>query len=157
MNAIVREVFEILHRTAAMRAQLIAILSDGDLAYRLPGGNLTLGELCRDIGLVERSYIDSFITFRQSFDYPSTDPLLATSVVRLTGWYSELDATLDSTLAAISDEEIQGRTIDRGWPVSVMAQTHIYREALLIFLAKATCYLPALEKPLPQQIAEWIG
>jgi hypothetical protein len=55
MNAIVREVFEILHRTAAMRAQLIAILSDGDLAYRLPGGNLTLGELCRDIGLVERS------------------------------------------------------------------------------------------------------
>lgn len=76
MNAIVREVFEILHRTAAMRAQLIAILSDGDLAYRLPGGNLTPGEPCRDIGLVERSYIDSFITFRQSFDYPSTDPLL---------------------------------------------------------------------------------
>ena len=35
VNAIVREVFEILHRTAAMRAQLMAILSDGDLATRL--------------------------------------------------------------------------------------------------------------------------
>lgn len=53
MNSIVRRQFEVLHQTQALRDQLMDILSDADLRYKLPGSNPTLGEVCREIGEVE--------------------------------------------------------------------------------------------------------
>ena len=149
--------FDILHETQAIRAELMNILSDADLAYRLPGTNPSLGEVCREMGQVEVSYIDSFKTFKHSFSYPPVDPALDTSVEKLKAWYAQLDAELEAALTAIGDLDTQATFIDRGWQIPLGAQFHVYREALLIFYGKATCYLRALNKPLPPQMSSWIG
>jgi hypothetical protein len=39
----------------------------------------------------------------------------------------------------------------------VELQLDVYLQALLIFLGKATIYLKAMNKPLPQPIQEYIG
>ncbi len=143
--------------TEAMRGQLMDMLTDADLAYRLPGENPPLGALCREIGQVEQSYINSFKTFKQSFAYPPVDPALDTSVAKLKAWYQTLDQALDAALIALSEDDVQNRMIDRGFPMSPGAQMHTYREALLIFYGKAVCYLHALGKPLPEQMRGWIG
>ena len=157
MNSIVTSGFEVLHGTEAIRGQLMDILTDDDLAYRLPGDNPTLGALCREIGQVERSYIDSFKTFTQSWAYGPVDPALERSVAALRTWYQALDQELDGVLSALSEDDIQHKMIDRGFPMPLGAQMHTYREALLIFYGKAVCYLHALERALPQQMREWVG
>ena len=157
MNSIVTQEFDILHATAAIRSALMDILTDADLAYKLPGANLTLGELCIENGQVELCYIDSLKTFKQHWDYPPVDPALATSVENLKTWYAQLDADLDAAFSALTEDEVQNRRIDRDFPAPIRTQLHVWREALLIFYGKAVVYLHALEKPLPTQMAEWIG
>jgi hypothetical protein len=156
MNSIVSTQFDLLHETTALRGQMMALLSDADLAYTLPG-NPTLGALCKEMGDVEQSYIDSFKTFKQDFSYRSAEPGLANSVEKLNVWYKRLDSELEVALTALTEEEIQGKTIDRGWAVPVTVQFHVYREALLIFCGKASVYLKALGKPLTDQWQGWIG
>lgn len=149
--------FDILHETQAIRAELMNVLTDADLAYSLPGTNPSLGELCREMGQVEVSYIGSFKTFKHSFSYAPVDLSLDTSVEKLKAWYAQLDAELEAALTAIKDLDTQATFIDRGWQIPLGAQFHVYREALLIFYGKATCYLRAMNKPLPPQMSSWIG
>ena len=157
MNIIVTNALDILHQTEAMRGQLLDMLTDADLAYKLPGDNAALGVLFRASGQVEQSYIDSFKTFKQSWDFPAVDPALETSVAKLRMWYQALDQELDAVLIALTDDEIQNHMIDRGFPMSAGAQMHTYREALLIFYGKVTCYFRAMGKPLPDQVRGWVG
>ncbi len=149
--------FEVLHMTQAIQGELLDILTDADLAYRLPGANPPLGALFREIGQVEISYTGSFRTLRQNFNYPPVDPALETSVEKLRAWYAQLNAELDAALLTHSETDIQETMVDRGFPMPLLAHLHTYREALLIFYGKATCYLHALGKPQPPQMAEWIG
>jgi hypothetical protein len=157
MTGISAEEFDILHQTGAIRSALMNILSDADLAFKLPGDNPTLGALCRESGQVEQSYIDSFKTLTQSFAYAPVDGGLDTSVSKLKDWYQRLDDDLEAALIARKDNDTQTTIIDRGWPISLGAQFHVYREALLIFYGKTTCYLRAMGKSLPEQMASWIG
>jgi hypothetical protein len=157
MNSLVSQEFNILHQTQAIRGEIMEVLSDADLAFKLPGDNLTLGELCVEMGQVERSYIDSFKTFKQDWSFPTVDPGMKGSVARLKGWYRELDAELDSVLIGLDEQQVQTGVIERGFPAPVRMQFHIYREALLIFYGKASCYLKAMQKTLPKQMSEWIG
>jgi hypothetical protein len=158
-NSIVREQFDILHMTEAMRQQMVDTLTDADLAYRLPGTNPSLGALFREIGEIEQTYINSFKTFKHDFVYQVNDPKLERSVEHLKAWYKKLDEELDAVLSALSEEDVQKKPIDRGGGFMALPvmQMHIYREALLIFYGKATVYLRALNKPLSQQIQEWVG
>jgi hypothetical protein len=149
--------FNILHETQAIRTELMNAVTDADLAYKLPGENATLGVLCREMGQVEQAYIEGFKTLKHRFSYPAVDPTLETSVAALKAWYEKLDAELEAIFQSYADRDIQGIIIDRGWPVPFGAQFHIYREALLIFYGKATCYLRAIGKPLPEQMHSWIG
>lgn len=149
--------FEILHMTQAIRGELMGVLTDADLAYRLPGANPTLGALCREMGQVEHSYIGSFRTLKQDWNYPAVDPALETSVSKLKDWYQQLDADLEAALIALKDRDTQATIVDRGWPMPLGGQFHTYREALLIFYGKAACYLKAMDKPLPEQMSGWIG
>jgi hypothetical protein len=157
MNSLVNNQFGLLHETQSMRNDLMAILSDSDLRYRLPGNNVTLGELCRQSGEIEYTYIESFRTFKQDFSYHCDDPELATSVEKLSAWLKSLDAELDATLSGLSEEDLKTKRIDRGFSVPVEVQFHIYREALIIFYGKASLYLRALEKELPGLFPTWIG
>ena len=58
MNSIMTGYFPAFQEYQAMREQLIATLTDGDLGYTPGGANPPLGARCRDIGEVERAYID---------------------------------------------------------------------------------------------------
>lgn len=156
MNSLVTTQFDLLHESTALRDDMMALLSDDDLAFQ-PPGNPTLGELCREIGEIEQSYIESFRTFQQDFSYCHPETEIATSVTRLQAWYQQLDSDLEAALSAFSEEDIQGKMINRGWMIPVTTQFHIYREALLIFYAKASVYLKTLGKPFSEQWRGWIG
>jgi hypothetical protein len=145
----------------ALRDQLMDILVDNDLGYRVGGANPSLGALCREIGEIERSYIESFKTFAQDFGYRNPDPRLESSVAALSSWYAELDRELRAALEALSENDIANRTIDRrdfpDFNPQLGLQLDIYREALLIFASKVSVYLRAMGKELPKQWQEWLG
>jgi len=143
--------------THAMRSQLLDILSDADLAFNPGGQNMTLGALCREMGEIEHSYVQSLKTFQQDWSYHNGEANLESSVARLKAWFQTLDDELKATVSAFPDEDLK-RTIDRGgYMMPVELQLDVYLQALLIFFGKATIYLKAMNKPLPQQIQEYIG
>lgn len=158
MNFWVKQHGDLMKMTQALRPALLGALADADLAYRLPGDNLSLGELCVEMGETEQSYIESLKTFRQEWKYGSADKALLSSVSGLAAWFTAMDAELDALMNRFTDAEVSGKMIDRGtFQVPVGGQLHTYREALLIFYAKAALYLKALCKPLPEQMRWWIG
>jgi hypothetical protein len=146
-----------------LRDQLMALLTDGDLAFRLGGSTVSLGVLCREIGEIEHSYVQSFTTFRQDFGYRNRDPEVQKSVAALTAWYGELDRDLMAALEGLTEEDIAARRIVRDdfeidyFEPTVADQLDVYREALLIFYGKVSIYLRAIDKPLPPQWQHWIG
>jgi hypothetical protein len=109
------------------------------------------------MGEIEHSYVQSLKTFKQDWSYHNTDADLESSVARLKAWFQTLDDELKATVAALSDEDLT-KTVDRGgFTMPVELQLDVYLQALLIFFGKATIYLKAMNKPLPQQIQEYIG
>jgi len=145
----------------ALRDQLMGILEDDDLACKLEGANPGLGALCREIGEIEQSYIESFKTFRLDFEYRNIDPLLETSVAALSSWYGKLDGELRAAIAALSEDDVANRTIERtdfpGFAPQLRVQLDIYKEALLIFYSRVDVYLRALGKTPTEQWRKWIG
>jgi hypothetical protein len=158
MNSLVASEFP-LHETQNLRYDLMNTLTDSDLAYALPGDNPTLGELCREMGEVEHSYIQSFITLKQDWSYRNNEPDLATSVARLQVWYITLDNEFETVLRGFSEDDLHTKRIDRGhgFTPSPSVQFQIYREALLMFYAKASVYLKGFQKPVSDQWQAWIG
>jgi uncharacterized damage-inducible protein DinB len=159
MNSIISEHYPMFESYQALRNQLMDILSDSDLSYSPDNNNPTLGELCREIGEIETSYIQSFRNFIQDFNYRNDEPGLRGSVSSLREWFKELDSELKSTISDLSDEDLSRRVIDRGhdFQVSPRIQLEIYKEALLIFYGKCNVYLKAMGKELPQQWQDWIA
>lgn len=158
MNSLVESEFP-LHQAQSERYELMKTLTDSDLAYKLPGDNPTLGELCREIGEAEYNYIQSFKTFKHDQLYRNTDPELATSVARLQAWYVTLDQEFEAVIREFSDDDLHHEQIDRGhgFTPSLYVQFHIYREALLMFYAKASVYLKALQKTVSEEWHAGIG
>jgi hypothetical protein len=158
MNSLVENYYPTFELYQSLRTQLMDTLTDEDLLFEPGGENKTLGVLCREIGEVEHSYIDSFKTFTQNFDYHNDQPGLAGSVERLSAWFGDLDRQLKSTVSALSENDLMNRTIDRGggFVIPPAIQLEIYKEALLIFYGKVDVYLKVLGKPRPEQWAAWI-
>ena len=148
---------QLLRLTTALRTQLLESLTDADLGFALPG-NPPLGDLCRDIGDTERAYIDSFRTRRLLWDTRNEEPGLDRSVERLQAWYAGMDAELEAALAAIPADEFRTGRIDRGegFMMPIGSQFHTYREAILIFCAKADVYLRAMGNHRGEQWEDWI-
>lgn len=159
MNSIMKEYYHVFEMYQALRNQLMELLSDDDLAYTPGGDNPTLGVLCKEMGEVEQAYIQSFQTFRQDFSYRNEEPGLDGSVARLSAWFQTLDIELKAAIEALSEEDLQTRTIDRGEGFTLLPriQLEIYKEALLIFYGKVSVYLKAMGVPRPQQWQEWIA
>jgi uncharacterized damage-inducible protein DinB len=159
MNSNVSEQYSLFESYQALRNQLMDILSDSDLSYSPGDNNPSLGELCREIGEIETSYIQSFRNFKQDFNYRNDELGLTSSVSSLRQWFKELDSELKSTIIELSDEDLSSRLIDRGhdFQVSPRIQLEIYKEALLIFYGKSNVYLKAMGKELPQQWQDWIA
>jgi len=158
MNRIMRDYYPVFQMYQEVRDQLMAALTDADLAFQPGGANAPLGELCREIGEVERAYIESLKTFRLDFSYRNSEPALAGSVQRLTAWFAELDQELKAVVEALTDDDLDQRVVDRGhFTLPPHIQLDVYKEALLIFYGKASVYLKAMGKTLPERLGEWIG
>jgi hypothetical protein len=158
MNSLIESEFP-LTETQKVRYDLLQTLTDSDLAYKLPGDNPTLGELCREMGEVEYSYIQSFKTFKHDWLYGSSAPEVATSVAHLEAWYRELDHEFETVLRGFSEDDLHHKQINRGYGFtpSPYVQFQIYREALLMFYAKASVYLKALQKSVNEEWRIGIG
>ncbi|MCO6449944.1 MAG: hypothetical protein J5I90_04055 [Caldilineales bacterium] len=157
MNVILRDYYPLFEYYQALRTQLMELLADSDLAFRLDG-NPSLGALCREIGDVQQAYARSFQSFTIEFGRSDQSPEIENSVSGLQDWYAEMDRRLRTNIEALSDEDCHDRKIDRGgWEVSPQMQLEIYKEALLIFYGKVSVYLKTMGKTLPEQWADWIG
>ena len=157
MTRFMQQQREVLHATQELRRQLLEVLSDADLDFRPAPGCLPLGELCREIGEVQQAYIESFRTFRLDLGYRH-EAEVSGSVETLGAWYAQLDTELERVLEGLGEADL-ARSVDRGdgFTPPVEVQFHIYREALLIFYAKAHVYLQALGKRVTGPWQWWIG
>lgn len=158
MNRYMQDKWSWIEGTHGMRARLLDTLSDADLAFDPGGTNMTLGALCRELGEVEYSYIQSLKTFKQDWSYRNTAAGLEQSIAQLQAWYQTLDEEMKATVAALSDEELT-KTIHRGGDFSlpVEMQLDVYLQALLIFFGKVSIYLKAMNRPLSEDIQACIG
>ena len=159
MNTIMESYYPIFRLYLSLRDQMMDLLEDGDLDFRLAGSNPTLGTLCREIGEVQRCYIESFRTFEMDLTFKVDKPELEQSVEKLAKSYAELDEELEEAISALKQNELDSRKIDRGgdFIISPQIQLEIYKEALLIFYGKTSVYLKALGKELPEQWQHWIA
>lgn len=158
MNRYMQEKWPWIEGTHGMRSQLIDSLSDADLAFSPGGQNMTLGALCREMGEIEHSYIQSLKTFQQDWTYRYPEAGLESSVAQLKAWYQTLDEEMKATVSALSDDDLT-KTVVRGgdFVMPVDLQLDVYLQALLIFFGKATVFLRAMNKALPQNFQEVIG
>ena len=158
MNSIERVWFELLRMTHGVRDEMLGVLTKADLDSRPPGDNPSLGELCAEMGRVERAYAQSFESFRFDLEVPldPDDPFPGSE--GLVNWFHRRDAELEGALRSLSEADVEERKIDRGgWTVPPTQQFHIYREALLLFFGKADVYLRAVNKDRPPQWRQWVG
>ncbi|MDX2137459.1 MAG: hypothetical protein SF123_05140 [Chloroflexota bacterium] len=156
MNSLTSQ-FELLNASVKVRDLLLDASTAADLTFAVHG-NPTLGELFRELGEVQHSYIEAFKTFRQNFDYRHPDPSIAADKGRLGEWFKTLDADIEAAITVLSQEDIDGKIIVREfWQAPVGVIFHTYRECFLIFAAKAAVYFRALGKPLPDQVLWWMG
>lgn len=156
MNRIMQEKWSWVDGSHGLRKGLMDMLTDADLTFNPGGTNMTLGELCREMGEVQHAYNESFKTFTTDFAY--RNPGVETSVEKLKTWFAALDAEMEKTLSAFSDEDLS-KTIDRGggYQMPVELQVEVYLQALLIFFGKASIYAKAMNKTLPESFQSWIG
>ncbi len=157
MSETFKEFLNLLPHYQNLKHQMVQLLTDADLSHTFPGSP-NLGELCKEIGETEQSYINSFKNFKLNFKYRNPDASLAGSTSALAAWYANMDKEMQDILAAFSDFDLESKRVGRGnWLVPIELNFDIYMQALLIFCGKAWVHLHALGKELPEQWADWIG
>jgi hypothetical protein len=158
MNRLMQERWSWVEGTHSLRDELLNSLSDADLSFNPGGRAMPLGDLIREFGETEHTYLHSFKTRTQDWSYRHPHPEIALSLDQLKTWFQELDADLQATLSALSDADLK-QTIDRGggFDMPVDLQLDVYLQAVLIFLGKATIYLRVMDRPLPGNFRSWIG
>src|SRR5262245_56817609 len=97
----------------ALRPQVMGVLTDEDLAFRPGGATYTFGQLCREIGEIEHSYVEAIRTFRQDFEWRNTDPRLERSVAALSAWFGDLDRDLQAAIEAVTEDDAADRRFIR--------------------------------------------
>jgi hypothetical protein len=146
----------ILGETISLRTATLDMVSDADLKTALGGKSLTLGELLLEQANFQQSYTHAFKTFKQDWSVKATapDPLTIDALKHL---FANLDSQLFTTLEQLTEKDLT-KPIDRGgWDLSVEGVLIAYHEAVLIFTAKASVYLRAINKELTGQLKGWIG
>jgi hypothetical protein len=143
----------------SMRDHLLTVVSDADLAYRLPGQNPTLGEQLVELGDIQGVYTHSFETLTLDWAHrqlPSPAPI---TISGLQTWFEAQDAAMKRALDRFTEDELRIDRIDRGhgFIASPFIQHEIYREAVYIFYGKLSVYLKALERDAGHEWAAWVG
>jgi hypothetical protein len=143
----------------SMRDHLLTLVSDDDLAYKLPGNNPTLGRLLVEMGDIQGVYTNSFDTLTLDWAHRHLAPPDPITVAGLRTWFEAHDDAMNRALSRFSDEELRQDRIDRGggFVASPFVQHQIYREAVYIFYGKLSVYLKALERDAGPEWAAWVG
>lgn len=141
-----------------MRDGLLELFSEADLSFNPGGSNVTTGALLKGLGEVQHAYAESLKTLSTDFAYRNTESGLEDSLPKLKAWFQKMDADMKATLSAFSDADFE-KTIKRGsgYEMPLTVQMDVYIQALMIFFGKAMVYLRAMNKDIPEQMAEWIG
>ncbi|HEY9758990.1 MAG TPA: DinB family protein [Oculatellaceae cyanobacterium] len=116
MNRFMQEKWSWIEGSHGLRNEVLDGLTDTELAFNPGGKNLTLGALLRELGEIEYSYLQSLKTFKQDWAYRNTEPGLDASVSRLKAWFQQMDADMQTTVAAFTDEELK-KSIERCPPL----------------------------------------
>jgi hypothetical protein len=142
-----------------MRDHLLTVVSDADLAYRLPGTNPALGKLLVELGDVEGIYTHSFETFILDWTHRQLPAPAPITVAGLQAWFEAQDDAMNRALSRFTQEELQVDRIDRGhgFVASPFVQYEIYREAVYVFYGKLSVYLKALERDAGEEWAAGVG
>ncbi|MCY3797292.1 MAG: DinB family protein [Chloroflexi bacterium] len=158
MDADIKHFWDLNRMYTALRDELMASLTDDDLAFRPGGENPSLGELCRELGETQYAYVQSFKTFHIDFSYRTKDESYLSSVAKLKSWYAVLDQQLEEELETIDDGDVANIMMDRGgYEVPLPISLDILREALLIFYGKVSVYLKMMGKERTQMWRDWIA
>jgi hypothetical protein len=141
-----------------MRNGALERLNEADLQFSPGGDNLTLGELFKQVGEHQHSYLQSLITLQQDWSYRNDEPGLATSLAQLARWFEQLDRQMQEVVSQLGEDDLQ-KQVDRtnGSIRPIISQLDIYTQTMLIFLGKVVVYFRAMQKPLPPSIEEYIG
>jgi hypothetical protein len=143
----------------SMRDHLLTVVSDADLACKLPGSNPTLGNLLVELGDIQGVYTHSFETSMLDWAHRQLPPPDPVTVGTLRTWLEAQDAAMKAALDRFTPEELRVERIDRGqgFIASPFVQHQIYREAVYIFYGKLSVYLKALERDAGDEWAAWVG
>ncbi|MEO8246745.1 MAG: hypothetical protein ABI622_06440 [Chloroflexota bacterium] len=143
----------------SMRDHLLTLVTDADLAYRLPGANPSLGELLVEMGDLQGVYTHSFATFTLDWTHRELAPPSPITVSDLRAWFQAQDEAMRDALSRFNEDELHVDRIDRGhgFVASLFVQHEVYREAVYIFYGKLSVYLRALERDAGEEWAAWVG
>jgi hypothetical protein len=142
-----------------LRDQLLIVVSDADLAYKLPGENPTLGDLLVEMGEVEGAYTHSFETSTFDPSHRQLPPPAPITIAGLQAWLEAQDDGMKAAMERYTEEELHIDLIDRGhgFIASPFVQHEVYREAIYIFYGKLSVYLKALERDAGEEWTVGIG
>jgi len=142
-----------------MRDHLLTVVSDADLAYKLPGQNPALGEVLVELGDLEGVYTHSFDTLTLDWSHRQLPPPAPITIASLRAWFESQDDAMNSALSRFTHEELRIDRIDwgHGFVASPFVQYEIYREAVYIFYGKLSVYLKALERDAGEEWAVGVG
>ena len=138
------------------RDELLAVLTDADLAWAPGGDNPAFGDLCARLGGAQHVYAESFRTFQADFDGFRPDPETAGDVARLRRWLETLDRALEAALEDLAPADAARTVAREGEQVPLAEHLLVFHEALLIFYGKAFVYLRAMGKAMPAKWGAWI-
>ena len=143
----------------SMRDHLLTLVSDADLAYRLPGWNPTLGEVLIELGDIQGVYTHSFETLTLDWAHRLLPPPNPITIAGMRAWFAAQDDAMKAALDRFTEDELRIDGIDRGhgFIASPFVQHQIYREAVYIFYGKLSVDLRALERDAGPEWAAWVG
>ena len=130
MNQARQSYLNLFEKYQDLKDGLLELISDDDLGHQIQGSP-SLGELCKEFGETEQSYINSFKPpYQLNFRYRNADAALTKNVSALAAWYANLDKEFKDVLEAFSDEKWEATIVHRGsWPVPLRQNLDIYKEA----------------------------
>ena len=111
-------------------------------------------EIAKTIAGEEKAVVLGVISGNMDFSVMTSVP---EDMKELIEWYERSHKEMVHKYNELSDEDLK-KTIDRGsFSPTIDVQLQVYLQALLIFFGKATIFVKAMNKPLPQPFQEWIG
>jgi hypothetical protein len=155
MNKILMQQANLIDLTHNLRTEILGAITEVDLNTKLGGQSQSLRELILEQGTIQMAYIECFRSFELRFDHAAPEGVQSLEEIKT--WFAELDSGLIAALGALSDDELK-RGVPRGQytlPAEIVFYT--YRESVMIFAAKASVYVRALNHALPGQVKSWIG